>query len=274
MAPKTKKQKKEEDEKKKIESTSSSESDSGSDSESDSESDTPVAPITTTAAADNKKLASVARKEKKQAEKKTKDSSSSSSSVHNISVHMNPHIKELSVDHYYHLGLDSGMPLKEMFGDVKFVILSGSPVRALETSIKLTAALGVHLPLGTSLSPIGKTERYSIYKVGPVLSVSHGMGKPSISIMLHEITKLLEKSGVVDPIYIRVGTCGGLGVKPGTVVISTGTLNGALQPWFPVIIFGKEVRRPCVVDQSLVEDIYKSRGNFETVKGLTVAVSN
>lgn len=42
-------------------------------------------------------------------------------------------------------------------------------------------------------------------------SAQHGMGVPSISILLHELIKLLKYANARDPIIIRIGTCGGLG---------------------------------------------------------------
>ena len=41
--------------------------------------------------------------------------------------------------------------------------------------------------------------------------LQHGMGVPSITILLHEIIKLLKYSGAVDPVIIRLGTSGGVG---------------------------------------------------------------
>lgn len=192
---------------------------------------------------------------------------------------LNAHIKELPVDYYYHLGLSSASQLRTMFGDVRYVIMSGSPVRAFETIQKAVVALNIQLPLGCTVSPIGKTERYSLYKAGPVLSVSHGMGKPSISIMLHEITKLLAAAGAIDQTtYIRVGTSGGLGVPPGTVIVSSSTVNGALQPTFPVVILGETVQRPCKIDADLVESILKTplpqRATFKMMKGITMATDD
>lgn len=103
------------------------------------------------------------------------------------------------------------------------------------------------------------TDRYAMYKVGPVLSVSvsmiinveemlssfikmkntytlslmknkymanfhvlsikkqlffyfqHGMGIPSIAIMLHELIKLLHHARCTDVTIIRIGTSGGIG---------------------------------------------------------------
>ncbi len=60
--------------------------------------------------------------------------------------------------------------------------------------------------------------------------LQHGMGMPSISILLHELIKLMYHAGVKDPIFFRLGTCGGLGLEPGTVVVSSETLNGTLEP--------------------------------------------
>ena len=45
--------------------------------------------------------------------------------------------------------------------------------------------------------------RYAMYKVGPVLSISHGMGIPSAGILLHEVIKLMYHAGVKDPVFIR-----------------------------------------------------------------------
>ena len=37
------------------------------------------------------------------------------------------------------------------------------------------------------------------------------MGVPSITILLHEITKLLSYAGAKDAVLIRIGTSGGIG---------------------------------------------------------------
>ena len=52
------------------------------------------------------------------------------------------------------------------------------------------------------------------------------MGNPSISILLHELAKMLEYSGATDYCFFRIGSSGGLGVPGGTVVISDSALNG------------------------------------------------
>lgn len=156
-----------------------------------------------------------------------------------------------------------------MFGDVRFVLMCGSSQRAQTIATRILEETDLSLPLvcfvsqsfifgfqGTNLVPVGKTERYVMYKIGPVLTISHGIGMPSLSVMLHEITKLLEhakvpKSELVSlcvcssahalfsvQTYIRVGTCGGLGVEPGTTVISSRSVNGLLRPEFNISILG------------------------------------
>ena len=77
--------------------------------------------------------------------------------------------------------------------------------------------------------------RYSMFKVGPVLSISHGMGVPSLSILMHEVVKLLWHAGVFDATFFRIGTCGGIGLNPGSVVVSTNVLDGRLQPYHETV---------------------------------------
>lgn len=55
------------------------------------------------------------------------------------------------------------------------------------------------------------------------------MGVPSLSIMLNEIIKMLHYAGATDVTFVRIGTSGGIGVEPGTVVVSSGAVNGLLE---------------------------------------------
>ena len=52
-----------------------------------------------------------------------------------------------------------------------------------------------------------------------VLSSQHGMGMPSVSIMLHEVFKLLQAARCSDVTIIRIGTCGGIGKMNGLLVL-------------------------------------------------------
>lgn len=65
--------------------------------------------------------------------------------------------------------------------------------------------------------------------MGPVLSVSHGLGMSSLGVLLHEMIKLMYHAKCKDPIFIRLGTSGGVGVEGGTVVVSNGAVDGLLR---------------------------------------------
>lgn len=164
-------------------------------------------------------------------------------------------------DYLYHFGLDTSMPLHEMFGDVKFVIAGGSASRAKFFANMLynePVISGRQKPIpGLEPCPIGKTDRFNLYKVGPVISVNHGMGMPSASICLHELAKLLHYAGAKDVIFMRAGTSGGLGVPPGTVVISTSGVDGRLRESYTLPILGKERTFPAILDPELAEALHQ-----------------
>jgi len=183
-------------------------------------------------------------------------------------THRNPNLKNLNVDVLYHFDLTTEMDFKAMFGDVKYVCMGGSADRAREFALK--AARQMNLPItDENLKPIGKTERYTIYKVGPIIFAAHGIGMPSISIMLHELTKALEYAQASDFKYIRVGTSGGLGVAPGTVVVTEEALNDDLRPYFEFSVLGHKRRWETKADIPLMNAILKAGEGFPMVRGKT-----
>lgn len=181
----------------------------------------------------------------------------------------NPHLDDLEVDYLYHFFLDSGMDLKRMFGDVKFVCMGGSGARARGFAEKAAQELEIEIPEG-GLQPIGKTERFELYKIGPVISVSHGMGMPSASINVNEVAKLLDYAGCEDVKFIRIGTSGGIGVEPGTVVITDEALNGELKPVYESIQLGNRREYPTQLDTALTNEIFDCRGAILAVIGKTI----
>jgi len=185
----------------------------------------------------------------------------------------NPNLDNLDTDFLYHLGLNTSMDLKTAFGDVKYVCMGGSPDRAEDFADKVAKQLNIPLPAGKA-QPIEKTERFSLYKVGPVISVNHGMGMPSLSILLHEITKLLEYAGCTNVSFIRIGTSGGLGVEPGTVVITDEALNEKLEPKHVKTVLGKKREYPTNLDKQLSVDIMNSRGNINAIFGKTIGTND
>lgn len=191
----------------------------------------------------------------------------------------NPNIELMDQDILYHLALGSGShDLVEMFGDVKFICMGGTPKRMENFANYIMKEIGHKLPTGTTLFDISQySYRYSMYKVGPILSISHGMGVPSISILLHEIIKLMYHARVKDPVFFRIGTCGGIGVDGGTVVISDDACDGMLKDYYEVPMLGKNVRRPAKLDRRLVREIKACadpEDPYDTVTGKTMCTSD
>ena len=90
----------------------------------------------------------------------------------------------------------------------------------------------------------------------------------------------------------RIGTCGGIGLTPGTVVVTEQALDGRLQPYLetvtlPIpdifesiisqIILGNVVSREAKLDLDLAEKLVeagKGAGSFETVLGKTISTND
>lgn len=174
------------------------------------------------------------------------------------------------MEHYYHLGLTSEDAIT--FKDVRYVCMGGSPNRMKAFAIYCSDSLRCSLE---TISP--NTDRYVIFLVGPLLICSHGMGMPSMSILLHEVHKLLTKGGAYNVRYIRMGTCGGLGVDKGSIVITSKSLDGTFSRSYDMKILGKTVSRRSSFDQDLVEDMLHalsqdSRTNhLDVISGVTMS---
>lgn len=187
----------------------------------------------------------------------------------------NPHVKYLEEDVLYHLSLDNiSHDLQQMFGDIKFVCMGGPQKRMESFAQFIMKEIGYELPVGTELKDISQRgNRYSMYKVGPVLSVNHGMGTSSINILLHELFKLLYHAKCKNPIFFRIGTCGGIGLPPGTVVVSSSAVDGMGNPYYEVPVLGKLLRRPCTFDKELVNELKSlkdSNDDYQIVDGTTM----
>ncbi|XP_062847857.1 uridine phosphorylase 1 [Trichomycterus rosablanca] len=186
----------------------------------------------------------------------------------------NPHLDSMKEDILYHLNLGTAtddIPAK--FGDVKFVCVGGSPWRMKAFIEYIAKELGLADSSEAYPNLCEGTDRYAMYKIGPVLSISHGMGIPSISIMLHELIKLLYHARCTDVTVIRIGTSGGIGLQPGTVVVTKQSVDAMFLPRLEQIILGRSVVRSTELDGELAEELLqcsKELGEFETVIGNTM----
>ncbi|XP_045482741.1 uridine phosphorylase 1-like isoform X2 [Harmonia axyridis] len=154
--------------------------------------------------------------------------------------------------------------------------MGGTPGRMKNFAHLLMDELDYKLPVGSEISEI-TSYRFSMYKVGPVLSISHGMGVPSIGILLHEIIKLLYHAKAKNPVIIRIGTSGGIGIEPGTVVISDSAVDGLGNNFYEVAVLGKKVRRPAVFNKELIDEIKSCvdpKNPYETITGTTMCAND
>ncbi len=151
--------------------------------------------------------------------------------------------------------------------------MGGSPHRAAAFAKLVADELDIRFP-GGYIRPFGKTERFVLFKIGPVISASHGMGMPSTLILLHELTKLLDYAGCDDPVYLRIGTSGGIGVEAGTVVVSSGALNGELEPWFESVELGQRRRYRTTLDKELTDLLLPPTTDIPVTSGLTMGTDD
>ncbi|RCN26130.1 uridine phosphorylase [Ancylostoma caninum] len=163
----------------------------------------------------------------------------------------NKYLENVDDDFLYHFGIGiKTVDIPKVFGDTKFVCTGGSPTR-----LKLYAewfSKECNIECSENLS---KSDRFVLYKTGKVVWVNHGMGNPSLSIMLVEMFKLMHHAKATDVKFIRLGTSGGVGVEPGTVVVTTNAMNSELTDKFVQWIAGKRIERETWLDEDLRKDL-------------------
>ncbi|XP_010889115.1 uridine phosphorylase 2 [Esox lucius] len=190
-------------------------------------------------------------------------------------VHVkNPHLDTMEEDILYHLNLGTKTHnLPEMFGEIKFVCVGGSANRMKSFAQFIHQELDLPGSIDDITDICEGTDRYSMYKVGPVLSISHGMGCPSISIMLHELIKLVHHARCHNVVLFRIGTSGGVGLAPGTVVVTDKAVDCFFRPQFEQVVLGKVIIRSTELDVGVSKELLQCSSelnNFPTVIGNTM----
>ncbi|KAH8242611.1 hypothetical protein KR032_000525 [Drosophila birchii] len=191
---------------------------------------------------------------------------------------LNPNLKAMSSDYLYHLDINVAntndtTDIQQRFGDVKVICMGGTGSRMRALAVYLSEVLG--LPDSSDPQDLcARGHRYAMYKVGPVLCCSHGVGSSTFSVVLHELLKLVKYAGCQDPVFLRIGTCGGLGVPPGTVVVTKDAFNGLLRNEHEIAILGQRVVRPAKFSEEVIKDIMAygvdAKDGFQTVSGNTM----
>ncbi|XP_026753462.1 uridine phosphorylase 1-like [Galleria mellonella] len=186
----------------------------------------------------------------------------------------NRNILNLDEDVLYHLAFtNKSIDLEAKFGDVKFVCTGGTKERLKEFALYMAQRLGIKIE-GDLRDWAEKSKRFAMYKVGPILAFNHGIGIPSMTIALQEVIKMLFYAKAKNPIFFRIGTCGGLGVEAGSVVISKWGLNGYLNKSYDLPVLGKTYSMPSFLDRRVAQELYlvakESKNDFQTYLGGTM----
>ncbi|KAH8406975.1 hypothetical protein KR222_002131, partial [Zaprionus bogoriensis] len=171
----------------------------------------------------------------------------------------NPTLDKISSDYLYHLDINvadtkSSTEIQLKFGDVRAICMGGTASRMRELALYLHKELNVP-ESGELIDQSAAGHRYALFKVGPVLCVSHGVGSSTFSVVLHELLKLVRYAKCQNPVFIRIGTCGGVGVAPGTVVVTKDAYNGYLRNEHEIPILGKRVIRPASFPTDIIDNI-------------------
>lgn len=148
----------------------------------------------------------------------------------------------------HHLGYrfpDDGPQLNESFQCVRFVLLCGTPSRARDIARRFKS---------TATPNLCRTDRYYLVQPIPtVLVAAHGIGTGSIDVLLHEIYILLTQACAREWCFVRLGSCGGVGVPPGTLVVTRRVVNGGFRPVLRLFVLGKETEFPAELNGGLSE---------------------
>eukprot|EP00397_Hematodinium_sp_SG-2012_P037645 GEMP01040825.1.p1 GENE.GEMP01040825.1~~GEMP01040825.1.p1 ORF type:complete len:286 (+),score=70.03 GEMP01040825.1:103-960(+) len=185
-------------------------------------------------------------------------------------VAVNPVLQKMDVDNFYHLEMDSSMDLSS-FSKVRVVCMSGSADRAGKFAAMVAKLYGKEGPV----EPCGHSERGSVYLVGDVVSMSHGMGMPSCRIFTNEIVKLLHhaKADLPNVEFIRIGTSDGIAVPPGKVVVTSESVDATLTPGFLLTTCGVRKRFEARSNEELVRKLIKYGGD-DAIVGKTMGTDD
>lgn len=179
-------------------------------------------------------------------------------------------------DIYYHLGVTSSDPILVQLRGVKAVIMAGSGER-----IKEFAKHWSQLNGDAEIVEFPKEDRFVSRYTAGVLFSSHGMGMPSASIALQELMRMVfflkggDLAAMDEVFWCRVGTSGGIGYPPGTVVVSSEALMADLKP-FRLLKGGEgEHWFDCTFPADTFDAIIAAnqRTDFTVVSGKTVATN-
>lgn len=115
---------------------------------------------------------------------------------------------------------------------VRAIVMAGSGERVRQFAADWSREHG-----DAEILAFTKEERFVARYTAGILFASHGMGMPSASIAVQELMRMvyfLKEGNLValqDLFWARVGTSGGIGLPPGSVVVSSEAVMVDLRPY-------------------------------------------
>lgn len=177
----------------------------------------------------------------------------------------------------YGLNLHLSKKIIEEFRGVRYVLMQGSELRAYSLAKKIAETI-FHVDMDYyNVVDLTPSSAYSCYRVGNILSVSHGMGGASMTTFLHDISKVMYFSGNHDLEYIRIGTSGGIGIAPGVVVITDETYMPDLKKGYKCAGLETNLIYPTCMDVELNKRILNAQPldlPFEVLRGNSIAADD
>lgn len=188
-------------------------------------------------------------------------------------------INELNIgkNYLYNFNMVITKQILNEFRGIKYVCMQGSSDRSLEFAIRLAKSflkIDVKYFVPVNLLP---TSKYKCYRVGDILSISHGMGNPSILSMLHDLSILMYFAGNYNCEYIRIGTSGGINIVPGTVVITKQAFMPNLVAGYKMSPLGRDIIYPTNMNLQLNARIIKAQPHdlgFKILEGNSIAADD
>jgi len=157
-------------------------------------------------------------------------------------ININPWIQIHNPLYLYGLNVKLSKTILEQFQGIRYVVMQGSCERAEAFANKMAETLFHEDMRFLQLKDLFPGSDYAGYRIGNILSVSHGMGSASVSILLHEISRVMYLAGNDEFEYIRIGTSGGIDVPAGVVVITDKVYQSNLvQGYFNTYLEKKEL---------------------------------
>lgn len=172
----------------------------------------------------------------------------------------------------YNLNLTLTKDVLSQFSGIKHVFLQGSSDRARKFACRLANTTDIN-----QIKNLFSGSSYFGYRVDDILLVSHGMGTTSIMTLLHSLSKVLYYAGSHDVKYIRIGTSGGIGIEPGSVVITETAYMPNLVPGYQISGLGRDVIYPTGMSYDLNQAIFNAQPKnlpFKVVIGNSIAADD